>query len=209
MTEAERRGDFEQEAQGAGSDELLASWNRRWAAARPLGWELRQEYPDQWVRFHSLPGSRRYADSEEEALEALHRGRTLIDELFAGGLDSLLIIAAEWGPDDVFGGWSRRLLPESWPWKSTMSWHLPVDDQDPDAPVTYFWVAAGASSDELDALLTSVANDEGRCVLTDASVEWLFCPYDGGMDVLAPSARDRDLLRARHTDWLSAHPKGL
>lgn len=34
-------------------------------------------------------------------------------------------------------------------------------------------------------------------------------PYDGGADVILPDRLERDHLRNRHNDWLSAHPSGL
>jgi hypothetical protein len=46
-------------------------------------------------------------------------------------------------------------------------------------------------------------------LITDANLRWLFHPYDGGMDVIAPTTADRDALRDRHRDWLSKHPQGF
>ncbi|MGI5506319.1 DUF3885 domain-containing protein [Lentzea sp. CA-135723] len=34
-------------------------------------------------------------------------------------------------------------------------------------------------------------------------------PYDGGADILLPTAVDRDAVKRRHTDWLSLHPSGF
>jgi hypothetical protein len=38
---------------------------------------------------------------------------------------------------------------------------------------------------------------------------WLLHPYDGGMDVILESKDARDLLKARHPEWLSARQDGL
>ncbi|TQS31246.1 hypothetical protein FLW16_00640 [Microbispora sp. KK1-11] len=40
-------------------------------------------------------------------------------------------------------------------------------------------------------------------------LRWLYHPYDGGADVIAPTRTERDALKERHRDWLSAHPLGL
>jgi hypothetical protein len=207
MKDPARRRDFAQGEQTPRANALFASWNNRWRASRPRGWELRVAYSDRWVRFHSLPGSKRYAGNESEQLEVLHRDRTLIDELFGeDSLESLIVIAEEFGPKDLSSGWTRTNLPGSWPWKSTVTWSLPTDDQD---SASYFWVTSGIIGSNLDDVLTSVADDEGRCVFTDPTVDWLFCPYDGGVDVFAPTTHDRDLLKARHTDWLSQRTDAL
>jgi len=165
---------------------------------------LRAEYPNRWVRFHSLPESKRYAESDAEYEEILRRHRTVLRELHGSDdLHTLHFIAADWGWHDLAAGWSKRRLPRAWPWRSS-----PADD-DPDAGRNYFWAASGLSNDEIDALLIAVADDECRVAISASDLAWLYCPYDGGADVLLPSPVERDALKDRHTDWLSSHPHGL
>lgn len=45
--------------------EVEAVWAVRWPQLRPIGHEVRDDR-DKWVRFHSLPESKQYADNEEE-----------------------------------------------------------------------------------------------------------------------------------------------
>jgi hypothetical protein len=67
------------------------------------------------------------------------------------------------------------------------------------------WAVGG-----LDPLLRHVADDEiGNVLITDVALHWLYHPYDGGMDIILPTTAERDTLRRRHRDWLSAHPSGL
>ena len=62
----------------------------------------------------------------------------------------------------------------------------------------------------LDQLLRRVADDViANVLVADADLRWLYHPYDGGMDVVLPSSAERDALKDRHRDWLSAHPGGL
>ena len=46
-------------------------------------------------------------------------------------------------------------------------------------------------------------------ILTDDQCKWLYHPYDGGADVLAPSTATRDQVAVRHRSWLSKRPDGL
>lgn len=86
--------------------------------ASPLGYELPGAYSDQWVRFHSLPESRRYADSDAEYAEILRRHRTVLRELQGSAdLTDLWVIAVDWGSDDLAAGWSKGRLPSAWPWQ--------------------------------------------------------------------------------------------
>jgi hypothetical protein len=64
-------------------EELLRRWEEHWPDCPPIGYELRCER-DRWVRFHSLPESKRYPDTEDEWAIVLDRYNTVLDELFAG-----------------------------------------------------------------------------------------------------------------------------
>ena len=46
-------------------------------------------------------------------------------------------------------------------------------------------------------------------LVADVALRWLFHPYDGGMDVIAPSVQQRDHLAARFRTWSSDRPDGL
>ncbi|WP_456695409.1 DUF3885 domain-containing protein [Aeromicrobium sp. P5_D10] len=45
---------------------LTTNWQQRWPGVRPVGHELPNNVPDRWVRFHSLPHSKRYAATPSE-----------------------------------------------------------------------------------------------------------------------------------------------
>ncbi len=197
-------GAFKHGEVSARAAQLTDMWERRWRGADPLGYVLRVEYSDQWVRSHSLPESKRYAENAAEYDAILRRHRTVLGELqWSASTADLHVIAADWGWRDFAAGWSKRRVPGAWPWRSSE-----VDD-DPDAGCNYFWAASGLSDAEVDSLLLAAADDQGRFVIGAPDLDWLYCPYDGGADVLLPSAVERDALKSRHADWLSSHPGGL
>ena len=181
-----------------------------WAQAEPVGYLLREAYPSRWIRFHSLPGSKRYPTSPEEEHEVLRRHTTLLAELQGGNAgEPLVVIAVDWGWRDWGTGWSRVLLPESWPWRSQ-----PISEEDPEEPddwdnIHYFWVTSESSSERLAALLMAAASERAHFLLTDGGLDWLYCPYDGGADVLVTSATVREDLRTKYAAWRSARPDGL
>ena len=189
-----RHGAFQHPARTPDARALTAAWNRAWPDSQPRGHMLR-DHRDRSVRFHSLPGSKRYADSAEEYAEILQRHHTVINEISGNTpVDELIVIATDWGPRDLAAGWTRRRLPSSWPWKKF---------SDPDDGFTnYFWVASRLSRAQFDAVLTAVADDEGRAIVIDMTTTWLYAPYDGGADALLPTTRARDALQDLHPDWL-------
>ncbi len=63
-------------------DLLAALWRERHPSAPPVAHTLRTRYADRWVRFHSLPDSKRYPESGDEYALVLDRYNTILDELF-------------------------------------------------------------------------------------------------------------------------------
>ena len=89
-------------------------------------------------------------------------------------------------------------------------WMHAVDPDDPEVAYDLHVSREQFTPGVLDELLRYVADDRTSEVLvTGVSLRWLFHPYDGGMDVIAPSVQERDRLAARFGTWLSDRPDGL
>jgi hypothetical protein len=187
---------------------LSKLWDDRWPGCSKLPYELRG-VEDRWVRFHALPGSKRYPDTETEYEIILARHNTVLTELVTGS--ALLVVTA---------GYSDRPEPEE-PCRSPETvavhpdgtyWTTVCMNDDPGFESwMHLYVSQTAwSVGCLDPLLRHVADDViANVLVADLRLRWLYHPYDGGMDVLLPSTAERDALRDRHRDWLSAHPTGL
>ena len=48
------------------SEQFNTYWALNFADSIPIPHYFRHDYSDRWFRIHSLPGSKRYADNEEE-----------------------------------------------------------------------------------------------------------------------------------------------
>ena len=64
----------------------------------PVGHALRWRYADRWTRFHSLPESKRYPDSDEEMELLVHRHMAVADTLFAEG-EAIFVFVSRLLPD--------------------------------------------------------------------------------------------------------------
>ena len=65
-------------------------------------------------------------------------------------------------------------------------------------------------SAHLGAILGAAAErDLSEVIVGPESLDWLYHPYDGGVDVIARSSEERDCLRAQFAEWLSPRPDGL
>jgi hypothetical protein len=190
-----------------------AAWKANWPTCRPIGHELRTCAAWTWVRFHSLPGSKRYADSEAEYAELLTRHVTVLSDLgslAASSTAELVIITAAWSGSEEHADRApdlKHAFPAATPWRTIL-----YDDTYPDDPIwTHLHLRVAALDSAACAqLLRLVADDEtGDVIISDRRARWLYHPYDGGGDVLAPSEDARDALKTRYRDWLPTNPLGL
>ncbi|MER5705101.1 hypothetical protein ABT023_24560 [Micromonospora sp. NPDC002296] len=189
---------------------LTDLWEQSWPECPPFGHWLGGHYPDRWVRFHSLPGSKRYPDNENEYTIVLDRHYTTLSELGPGA--ALLVVTSEWteSPASTPQRWPRRseVAPSAWHWQTLL--------EDPEeAPEYRSYTQLHAETipwrpGTIDVLLRAVADYElANVLLAPTDLRWLYHPYDGGADVILPTPEQRDALKAQHQDWLSEHPSGL
>ena len=61
---------------------LSEIWQERMGKRTPLAHEFVTEHRERWVRFHSLPESKRYASDQAERRTILERHYTVFGELF-------------------------------------------------------------------------------------------------------------------------------
>jgi hypothetical protein len=187
-----------------------AAWHARWPRSRPIGYQLRDTASATWVRFHSLPESKRYADDEAEYDELLSRHLTLLTDLnSAAGAADLRVITVAWSSRPKPKRRARKLVAAL---RTAAYWRtLRTDPSDPDSWWSHLYVSKVDSPEsELRALLLLVADwGTADVIIAPPNAEWLYHPYDGGGDVIAPDTATRDRLREKYASWLSAHPDGL
>ncbi|MEV6171788.1 hypothetical protein AB0L99_26680 [Streptomyces sp. NPDC051954] len=190
------------------AEHLSALWWRRWPKGPPVAHELRTAYTDRWVRFHSLPGSKRYAETEEEYAVVLDRYNTVLDELFAGEDVYVVTVGWSWESDGPEVPERRREVHgEGTRWLT-----LAHDDESDPEFHSYTHLYADRrpwQRGAIDGIFREAADDVLAGVfVSDLGVRRIHHPYDGGADVILATSEERDRLRARHTDWLSGHPSG-
>ena len=197
------RGDFEQGEISARAAGLTSRWMRQWPefAPSPGGQtHVHSGYSRGYVRFHSLADHGRGRFTEAEMVEAMTRHAVALADLIElAGDPSLLVIAADWGKYDLFGAWSRKVFPDSWPW---LKWRDAGDEEGD--PFTYFWVTPISTLPSLIGPLERVVEEQGHVYVTDAGMNWIYSPYDGGADIYSTSIDIARTLRERHSDWLPA-----
>lgn len=176
-------------------------WKAYYGDLPPMGHILRQNIPDRWLRIHSLPNSKRYADSEQEYCILLHRQNTVATELLGQG-KPCLIFAAHFTEDGVKS-------PPQPPQIEDEQFELFGFHTEPETVAV--WVAKSRwNENSFDGLICAIADDR-EAHITFVSVETgeAYHPYDGGADLFVSTQTRRDELKNKYQSWLSEHPLGL
>ena len=191
------------------SRELREYWERKYPGCPPIGYLLRQKFPDRWFRIHTLPGAKRYADSSQEQTEILRR-HNLLSSILGDGAKYVLITT---GYSD--SATPARSYPQLEPliglgehW-FTVALHEMEGEDDPNYWHFFFsektWTAQSA-----DELLSLVAERVVSNVLfLGVDQDCLYHPYDGGADIFLKSEPLKSSLKQKYESWLSSHPEGL
>ncbi|MFC9331527.1 hypothetical protein [Kitasatospora sp. NPDC057015] len=161
------------------------------------------------MRFHYLPGSKRYPDSEAEYRLLLQRQHTVLTDLDAPA--ELTVITCGWNTDDQTEPVDRS--PELEAVAPGTYWRTVMEDDHlaPEFQVrTHLYAGQVANmSRTLDPLLRAIADEVTiGVILAPPGLDWLVHPYDGGIDIITATVAERDELKGRHPDWLSSHPQG-
>ena len=189
---------------------MLANWQQRFADCEPIAHRLRTALPARWVRFHSLPGSKRYPEDEGEYNTVLERHNCILGELLGPERRVVLLTTGYSETPDAVPPYPelRTLDPDAKPWRS-----VPMHDLEGSADPCFWHVFASEWEWQpglFDPIVRPVADDVVRNVMVVApDCRWLLHPYDGGMDVILDSPADRGRFRSSHRDWLSSRPDGL
>jgi hypothetical protein len=190
---------------------MLTGWQRWFPNCAPIAHRLRIAFADRWVRFHSLPESKRYPEDEPEYVTILERHNRILGELTRPGQRVVLLSTGySESPEPIRSEPQWQVLdPEAVPWHSVV-----MDEGDANFAKPSYWHVFASEREwwpgTFDPLVRMVADSVlANVMVVSSDCRWLLHPYDGGMDVIAESPAVRDRLKANHTEWLSARADGL
>lgn len=179
--------------QGPVEHSFEQEWRSRFSDTPPLGWKLRAMGSLPWLRFHALPGSKRYPEDQAERRVVLGRAYELGDRVLGIG-------SACWHVEAVFDDLDAG--------DSGVVEFRGMEDGEETAHsfrVSLVTWSTGA----FDAELVSIADDERSALWFRRSDGAVFAPYDGGFDLFPGAFEQVDELKRARPEWLSSHPSGL
>lgn len=191
-------------------EEFVKHWKETYPNSPPVGYLLRETYPDIWFRIHSLPSSKRYAETENDYEEILKRHNLILSDLLGKGSNYILITTT----------YSSNKLPEhdqsqidilavNKQYLSSLAKHELEESDEP-----YYWhffmTEMNWEEKSIDNLLKLVADEELRDIqIVGVEQNCVYHPYDGGADIFMKDELKRNLVKSKYSSWLSTHPLGL
>lgn len=166
-------------------------WDALFPDASPAGFLLRQAYRRRWLRIHSLPESKRYADTETEYAEILARHNAVATDVLGQGSGCYLIEGSWIAPEKDAEGW--RTHPSGY----EQGLQFKVSD--------IVW-----KSNQHDELLRDIADwKRTNMVFASRETRCIYAPYDGGADLILRDEQERAEREQTYRVWLSEHIEGL
>ena len=155
----------------------------------PLAHVLRADLNNRWVRFHSLPDSIRYADTNEQCNLILDRHNEILHSIWNAG-DPIVILTTREGLQFNEG------IDSHW---RALSGNAIIEFNE------YRW-----EKGVLNAMILGAADEElWSCMVINVISSDIYHPYDGGLDLFLAKADRIPEMKQIFEKYLSHHPDGL
>jgi hypothetical protein len=190
---------------------MLTNWHRSFPDCEPVAHQLRVAFRERWVRFHSLPESKRYPENAAEYATILERHNRILGELVQNGQAVALLTTGYSDTPEPIRTYAAlvKLDPQALPWRTVAMHEVDEDFGNP----SYWHIFVSQQTwkpGNFDALVRLIADDVlANVMMVALDCRWLVHPYDGGMDVILESRTARDKLSATYPQWLSARADGM
>ncbi len=169
-------------------------WAKNYSETPPINYLLKHNLKSRWLRIHSLPESKRYAETEEEWSILLERQNTIIDDLI--GQNSVINIVVNYIETDSFL------------FKMFGFTNIGVfKDEKNDAVFQSFIFETVWQTNGLNSMLRQVADENLRAFIIGE--DCLIAPYDGGVDMILKDSATRNFYQNKYKNWLSKREDGM
>lgn len=186
------------------AEQFNSFWTDHFPGTSLLSYRFRTDYPDRWVRIHSLPLSKRYAETEEEWNILFHRQNMILTDVMGDRSEILIVVVSNLDDDE----------PEQVNGPKTALDRIDLYKADPEIygegqffyPLLYqqTW-----QPHKFDRLLKKIAEWESMAFFVALDNGNIVAPYDGGLDLILKDRNLRDAYKEKYKDWLSYTESGL
>lgn len=184
--------------------EFSRAWYKAFGETPPLGHILRRDFHANWTRFHALPESKRYAETDVEKNIILSRANTLAEACF-DGLEVLWVVTAQYNDSDL----ETNDLVAKLSMEPAFSWIDLEEEPEDQIKVVFHATPVPWEQSSLDWLFAEIAEEQERAIFFSEQNGIVFAPYDGGFDVICLRLEKIRTLEVSFRTWMSERPDKL
>jgi hypothetical protein len=173
---------------------FMKFWDKNYPETPPINYLFKHNLKNRWLRIHSLPASKRYADTKGEWDILLHRQNTIISDLITENSGIKVVV--------------NFIEIDNYLFKSFNFINIGVfKDRENETVFQSFLFETSWQTNTLNPLLIMVAQEEMRAFIIGD--DCLIAPYDGGVDLILKDGYTKGLLKEKYKNWLSEREDGL
>jgi hypothetical protein len=189
-------------------------WANNYPNIPPINHLFKRLLKDRWLRIHSLPESKRYAETDEEWAILLERQNTVFADLMPIN-EEICIVSGIFSNEDTF---FEKDIFDTLPYHKTLNFKeldaldmfkLSGDWYDEGMTFTPCFAEEIYAPNKFDSILKSIANDEWRLFFLDPKSSNIIAPYDGGVDIIFGDEGPLSIFKKKYENWLSKNEYGL
>ena len=193
-------------------EEFKTFWTLTYPDTIPISYLFKKDYSERWFRIHSLPDSKRYAETENEWGILLKRQNQIITDIF-GENEKILLVTGEynWDENATFNADEEAVFK---PYDFILLDNIDLFDfKSENYNKGDFYKPAFAETiwnlNQHDKLLKEIANDNLRAFFISINKSVIVAPYDGGIDFVFKNIQTKDFYKNQYKNWLSERVDGL
>jgi hypothetical protein len=182
-------------------------WAENFAEIPPINHLFKEKLTNRWLRIHSLPDEKRYAETEAEWELLKARQNTVFLDLMPEKAEIYLILqlfshksnALESNfflKNELFSGLNFTKLDGIDYFELTKLW------TDEGLILHPFLTKIDANSEQFQSFLTAIAKDEIRAFFFSKKEKRIIAPYDGGVDLVFENRASMLFYQKKYADWL-------
>ncbi|MEY4904027.1 MAG: hypothetical protein RLZZ292_1842 [Bacteroidota bacterium] len=194
--------------------EFQSYWAENFAETPPINHLFKHLLNEKWLRTHSLPEAKRYAETDEEWLELLERQHTLFQDLMPTNEPFYLLLGLYSQGEKVYD----ESIFEAYNFFKTLTFNelekidlfkTSGDWYDEGMFYTPYFAEVKNNPNDFNVILKAIANDEIRVFFLNPTNNCIIAPYDGGVDLILKDNETMLFYKEKYKNWLSEREDGL
>jgi hypothetical protein len=172
----------------------------------PINYLFKIFYTDRWLRIHSLPDSKRYANTDEEWEILFNTQNTILEDIFTAG-DDVILFSGGYNSKDFFNNDNHlvdHVSLKAYNFIALDEIDLHAKSQDYCEVNTFYtpyFTTIHFKDSSYNDVLKSIADDEMRAFFINPKSNTIFAPYDGGIDIIYKDAEARDFYKVKYNHY--------